>query len=297
MDIRALAMGLAFAVIWSSAYATARVIVADAAPLLSLAIRFTISGALALAVGLALGQRLRLTPAQWRATLIFGLCQNAIYLGLNFVAMQWIEASLAAIIASTMPLLVAALGWMLFGERIRPLGIVGLLTGMAGVALIMTARMQGGAAPLGLALCLIAALALALATLMMRGASSGGNLWIVVGLQMWVGAALLWVAALGFEPWRLTASPAWMLAMAYQIVMPGIVATVLWFGLVARIGAVKASTFHFLNPFFGVLIAAVLLGEAVRLTDMIGVVIVMAGILAVQISKQVPSVQAPARGA
>jgi probable blue pigment (indigoidine) exporter len=44
---------------------------------------------------------LRLTKAQWRAVLIFGICQNALYLGLNFVAMQTVEASLAAIIASS----------------------------------------------------------------------------------------------------------------------------------------------------------------------------------------------------
>lgn len=290
MDLRALAMGLAFAIIWSSAYATARVIVADAPPILSLAIRFTLSGGLALAVGLLMGQSLRLSRAQWRATLIFGLCQNAIYLGLNFVAMQWIEASLAAIIASTMPLLVAALGWALFGERIRPLGLLGLALGLGGVGLIMATRLQGGAEPLGIALCLVAALALALATLMVRGAASGGNLWIVVGLQMWVGAAVLW-GITGFgDSWQITVSPHWLAAMAYQIVMPGIVATVLWFGLVGRIGAVKAATFHFLNPFFGVAIAALLLGEAIRLNDMIGVAIVMVGILAVQMSKQAPAV-------
>lgn len=290
MDLRALAMGLAFAVIWSSAYATARVIVADAPPLLSLAIRFTLSGGLAVAVGLLMGQSLRLTRLQWRATLIFGICQNAIYLGLNFVAMQWIEASLAAIIASTMPLLVAALGWALFGERIRPLGLLGLALGFGGVALIMASRLQGGAEPLGLALCLVAALALALATLMVRGAASGGNLWIVIGYQMWVGGAVLWILAAAGESWQITVSPHWLAAMAYQIIMPGIVATVLWFGLVGRIGAVKAATFHFLNPFFGVATAALLLGEAIRPTDMIGVAIVMAGILAVQMSKQAPAV-------
>lgn len=290
MDLRALAIGLAFAVIWSSAYATARVIVADAPPLLSLAIRFTLSGGLAVAVGLLMGQSLRLTRLQWRATLIFGICQNAIYLGLNFVAMQWIEASLAAIIASTMPLLVAALGWALFGERIRPLGLLGLALGFGGVALIMASRLQGGAEPLGLALCLVAALALALATLMVRGAASGGNLWIVIGYQMWVGGAVLWILAAAGESWQITVSPHWLAAMAYQIVMPGIVATVLWFGLVGRIGAVKAATFHFLNPFFGVATAALLLGEAIRPTDMIGVAIVMAGILAVQMSKQAPAV-------
>lgn len=286
MDLRAMGMGLAFALVWSSAYATARVIVADAGPLLSLAIRFTLSGAIAVALGAALGQSLRLTRAQLRAVLVFGLCQNAIYLGLNFTAMQWIEASLAAIIASTMPLLVAALGWLVLGQRLPMLGVAGLALGFGGVALIMAARLQGGADPLGVAMCLIAALALAGATLTLRGAASGGNVLVVVGYQMGVGAVALAVLAALVEPWRLELSPHWLAAMAYQILLPGIFATVLWFALVRRIGAVKAATFHFLNPFFGVVIAALLLGEGIRLTDMLGVAVVMAGILAVQVSRQ-----------
>lgn len=52
--------------------------------------------------------------------------------------------------------------------------------------------------------------------------------------------------------------------MAIAILMPGIFATVLWFALVRRIGAVKAATFHFLNPFFGVVIAALVLGEGIQ---------------------------------
>ena len=129
MDLRALGMGLLFALIWSSAYATARVIVADAGPILSLAIRFTLSGAIAVALGAALGQSLRLTGAQFRAVLVFGLCQNAIYLGLNFIALQWVEASLAVIIAASMPLLVAALGWAFKGERVSPQAAAGLAAG------------------------------------------------------------------------------------------------------------------------------------------------------------------------
>jgi drug/metabolite transporter (DMT)-like permease len=67
--------------------------------------------------------------------------------------------------------------------------------------------------------------------------------------------------------------------------VPGLAATLVWFLLVQRIGAVKAATFHFLNPFFGVAVAAVVLGEALRLTDVIGVAIVMGGILAVQMAR------------
>ena len=106
MDARAIAMGLAFALMWSSAFTSARIIVADASPLFSLALRFLISGLIGVAIARALGQTWRLSRNQWRATIVFGVCQNALYLGLNFVAMQTIQASLAAIIAATMPLLV-----------------------------------------------------------------------------------------------------------------------------------------------------------------------------------------------
>ncbi|NHX28214.1 EamA/RhaT family transporter, partial [Escherichia coli] len=43
MDIRAIGMGLAFALMWSSAFTSARIIVADAPPLLALSRRFLIS--------------------------------------------------------------------------------------------------------------------------------------------------------------------------------------------------------------------------------------------------------------
>ena len=59
MDIRAIALGLFFVAAWSSAFAAARLIVADAPPFLALSVRFLISGTIALAVGFALGQRIR----------------------------------------------------------------------------------------------------------------------------------------------------------------------------------------------------------------------------------------------
>ena len=161
MDLRALVMGLVFSLMWSSAFATARVIVADAPPLWALTLRFALSGLIAVAVARALGQSWQLTRPVARSVIIFGLCQNALYLGLNFVALQWVQASVAAIIASAMPLIVAVLGWLWRGERVAPLGQIGLALGFAGVALIMGTRLSGGSDPLGLALCVLGATALA----------------------------------------------------------------------------------------------------------------------------------------
>jgi len=285
MDARAIAMGLAFALMWSSAFTSARIIVADASPLFSLALRFLISGLIGVAIARALGQTWHLTRNQWRATIIFGVCQNALYLGLNFVAMQTIEASLAAIFAATMPLLVALASWLLFGERLKPLGIVGLIAGVLGVGLIMGTRISAGVDLFGMALCSVGVLALTLATLALRGATSGGNFMMVVGLQMLVGSALLFVAAPLFEDIYINPTLPLALAFAYTTLVPGLVATFIWVLLLNRIGPLRAATFHFLNPVFGVAIAAWLLGERLGPLDLVGVLIVTTGILAVQLSR------------
>jgi len=285
MDIKAIFLGIAFAFMWSSAFTSAHIIVASAPPLTALSLRFLISGLVGIALAKKLGQSWNLTKGQWVGTFIFGFFQNALYLGLNFVAMQTIDASLAAIIASTMPLLVALTGWLIFKERINLFGILGLIAGVAGVFLIMGTRLNGGVDVFGLILCGFGVFALAFASLAVRGASSGGNILMIVGLQMLVGSFVLAAIALPTESFDFSLSLSVILAFLYTTFVPGLGATWVWFVLVGRIGAVRASTFHFLNPFFGVLVAYIILGESIGFIDLIGVVIITSGILMVQLSK------------
>jgi len=285
MDIKAIFLGIAFAFMWSSAFTSAHIIVASAPPLTALSLRFLISGLVGIALAKKLGQSWNLTKGQWVGTFIFGFFQNGLYLGLNFVAMQTIDASLAAIIASTMPLLVALTGWLIFKERINLFGILGLIAGVAGVLLIMGTRLNGGVDVFGLILCGIGVFALAFASLAVRGASSGGNILMIVGLQMLVGSFVLAAIALPTESFDFSLSLSVILAFLYTTFVPGLGATWVWFVLVGRIGAVRASTFHFLNPFFGVLVAYIILGESIGFIDLIGVVIITSGILMVQLSK------------
>ncbi len=285
VDVPAILGGLAFAIIWSSAFTSAKIIVNNAPPLTASAVRFLIAGLIALALARILGQSFTLTRQQWQMTVLFGICQNGLYLGLNFVALKTVEASLASIIASTLPLLVAFAGWLITKETLRPLGVAGLFAGMAGVVLIMGTRLTQGVDPAGIALCGIGVLALTFATLAVKGASSGGNVMVVVGFQMLVGSAVLWGPALALETLIVNWSVTFVAAFLYTLFLPGLLATLAWFWLVRRIGATRAATFHFMNPFLGVAIAAALLGEAIGVLDVIGVVIIALAILAVQFSK------------
>ncbi|MDB4229296.1 DMT family transporter [Paracoccaceae bacterium] len=272
---------------WSSAFTSAKIIVSSAPPLSALSLRFLVSGLLAIGIGWLLGQSLKLTSSQWKATVIFGICQNSIYLGLNFIAVQRIEASVAAIIASTMPLIVAFLGWIIFRDRLKPLAIFGLVLGFIGVLIIMNTRIQNINDLGAISLCVLGAISLAIATLSVKNATSGGNLWIIVGYQMIIGSIALLPFALLLEEIDIAWSFKLIIAFFYTTLIPGLLATWVWFVLVSKVGAVKGATYHFLNPFFGVLIAYIILKESIGLSDYIGVIVVSVGIIIVQISKNV----------
>lgn len=289
MDFKAIAMGVSFALLWASAFTATRIAVLAAPPLTALVLRFALSAVIAIGLARGLGQSWRLSRAEWRTVLLFGLCQNALYLGFAWVAMQYVEASVSAIIASTMPLIVAFLGWVVYGERLRPMAVAGLVAGVIGVTIIMGVRLQHGLNLHGVFLCVCSVIALTFATLSARGAGGSRNMMMIVGLQMLVGSVALLLPALVMEWDRpVVWSGELIAAMAYSVLVPGIVATWIWFLLVARVGAVRAATFHFLSPIFGVAIAAALLGERFGASDVIGALIVAAGILMVQLAR-IPS--------
>ena len=67
MSLKALLLGLVFALLWSSAYTAARIIVTYSPPLGALSLRFFISGILALFIAKWLGQNFKLSKKQFLA--------------------------------------------------------------------------------------------------------------------------------------------------------------------------------------------------------------------------------------
>jgi len=257
----------------------------DAPPLLTLTVRFLVSGLIGIAIAFALGQRISLNRQEWTAVIVLGVCQNTLYLGACFVAVQWVQASVVVIIASMLPLLVAFARWLFFSERLSRLGMIGLTIGVGGVLIMMSDKLVGGASPMGVLASLVGVTALATATLLVGSTLMGNkNMLMIIGLQMLVGAITLLPVSAAFETW--TVNWTWSLAGAfgYLVLVAGLLATAIWFWMVSAIGPTRAATFHFLNPFFGVAIAAIILGDPLPASMVIGVITIMVGILAVQLS-------------
>ena len=281
MKFQHLLSGFAFSVIWSSAFTSAKIAMLYAPPFLLLSIRFFISGILGIILARLMGQKANFSWAVWISIIIFGLCQNTVYLGLNFVSMQWIDASLAAIIASLLPIIVAALSVILLRERFSNWTFLGLTAGVLGVLMLAQEKISYRIELLGTILCFAAVISLATATIILRNIKDN-NIVMIVGIQMFVGGFTLFPISFLFETWDIIWSKELVLAFWYTTLIPGLFATILWLKLLNQIGPTKAASFHFLNPFFGVLIANLILKEPLLPQHLLGVIVIMIGILAVQ---------------
>ncbi len=283
MKFRDLVLGVSFALIWSSAFTSARISMFDAPPFLLLSLRFFVSGVIAIGLAYIVGQSINFSKSEWSAIFIFGVCQNTIYLGLNFVAMQWIDASLAATIASLLPLIVTIFLWLFFKEQLTALGLIGLFVGLLGLILIVYPTLQNSFNIVGILFCLIGVLALAIATIVVRN-STNKNMIMMIGIQMMVGSFTLLPLSIAFEVWEINLTLSLITSFLYTTIFPGLIATLIWFKLIYFIGPIKAAAFHFLNPFFGVLIANIILSESLFWQQTVGVLLVTMAILSLQLS-------------
>ena len=270
----------AFCLLWSSAFAVAKLAIADSPPLLLLAARFLLAGLLMLGVAVLSGASLRLDRRDMTVFALLGVANQAVYLGLGYFGMKTISAGLAALIISANPVLTALLATAWLGEQITWRKIIGLVLGIGGVAVVVQNRLGVGTDHLaGILFSLAALVSLVGGTLLFKRFTPRGGLWVGNGVQSLAAGIAIAPIALATESvadvvptWRLLA------AFAYLVLLVSVFAYLLWFRILAVSGATAASAYHFLMPPLGMLFGWLLLGEHVAAVDLIGIVPVALGI-------------------
>jgi uncharacterized membrane protein len=133
----------AFCLLWSSAFAVAKLALAGCPPLLLLTARFLLAGGLMLTVAAVDGAPWRLSRRDILVLAVLGVANNALYLGLNYFGMRSISAGLSALIISANPVLTVVLAAVFLNERMTWRKTAGLLLGIGGVAFIVQGRISG----------------------------------------------------------------------------------------------------------------------------------------------------------
>jgi len=273
-------MVVAFCLLWSLAYAVAKVAIADGPPLLLLTFRLLLAAVVMLGAAALSGVPLKLSRHDLFLFMALGIANQAAYLGLSYVGLQSISSGLAALVISANPVLTAVLAAAFLNERMTWRKIAGLALGVGGVAFVVQSRIVGGVDHAGgIAFTLAALVSLVVGTILFKKFAPSGGLWVGNGVQSLSAGLAVLPFAFTFESvgdivptWRLAA------AMAFLVLLVSVFAYLLWFQLLKQLGATAASSYHFLMPPLGMFFGWLLLGEHVSFADFAGIVPVALGI-------------------
>ena len=269
-----------FLMLWSSAFSVAKLAIADCPPLLLLAARFLIASVLMFGIAAISGVRWTLGRRDILLFALLGIANQAIYLGVGYVALRDVSAGLAVLIFSANPIVTAVFATLVLGERMTWSKAAGLVLGIVGVAFIVESRLSIGSDHLrGILLTVVSLLSFVGGTILFKYYAPKDGLWIGNGVQSLAAGIALLPFSLATESigdivptWRLLAS------FAFLVVLVSVFAYLLWFKILSVSGATAASSYYFLMPPLGMLFGWLLLGEHVALSDLIGIIPVVLGI-------------------
>ena len=278
------------AVVWGLCFVLIQASLPNPAPLLLAGSRALIGGAI-LAAGALLRaalRSLRAPPPQAASAaapralpslglvVALALSNVALAFGAMYLAADRAEAAVASVLTGGQPLLVAAAGWLWFGERGSRQSVLGLALGLGGVVLASSAA-AGATSTSGVALALLAAGAPAAGTLLMRRLAGSVDLLVTTGVQFLLGGIILVAVSGLIEPWS---QVRWTAAIPGLLVL-GVLGTGLaylgWFWLLGRLSLVRLGAALFLVPVVGVAVA-VAVGDRPSPVELAGVTLTLAGI-------------------
>jgi len=269
-----------FCLLWSSAFAAAKIALRDCPPLTLLTVRFLLAGLLMLGVAAATGGLRRIPARELLSLAMLGVLNNALYLGLSWSGMASVSSAFAAVLISTNPLLIGLLAGPVLGERLGWRKVLGLALGLLGVLVVLRTRLSGMHEDLhGTLLVVGGLLSMVAGTLAYKRVRPQANLWSATGVQQLAAFAVLLPFALHHEAGLpVNVTPGLVGSMAYTIVAVSMGSYALWFSILNRTSATSASALHFLMPPLGLLFGWAVLGEAVSWQDMAGIVPIAFGI-------------------
>ena len=269
--------------VWGSTYLAIRVMVETVPPLLGAGVRFTIAGAVMVAV-----LAVRLGPAAVRPTR--GALLGAGLIGLLLpganavvsVAEQHVPSSLAALLIASVPL------WVILlrrgaGERVTRASFGAVLLGFAGVALLVRPGPQSGdASVVGLLTCVAAAVMWASGSFASRRVELPAHPLVSTGWQMLLGGIACLVAGLvtGEAPQVDAAelSVRSLLALGYLIVFGSWLAFTAYAWLLQNAPLSRVSTYAYVNPVVAIVLGWLILDEVVAPVTIVGAAIIVVSV-------------------
>jgi drug/metabolite transporter (DMT)-like permease len=218
----------------------------------------------------------------WKWYVLLGLLNSVIPYTLITWGETRVSSGLAAILVGAMPIFTVLLAhYMTHDEKFTPRKVVGILAGFVGVVILFlpdvfeaaTANIFGGLAVVA------AAVSYALATIYARRHLKGYSPVMNSFGQMLTASVILIPASLLLErPWTLAPTVPSLASIVTLAVMGTAFAYLLYFWLIANVGATRTSLVTYISPVIAVVLGAVFLNEHLQWTTIVGLGLIIAGV-------------------
>jgi drug/metabolite transporter (DMT)-like permease len=257
-------------VVWGSTYLAIDLAVETLPSFLMLAVRFLVAGAILYLLSSRGAERPRLV--HWRSALAVGGALLLLGNGGVAYAVEHVDTGVVALIVGSVPLWMALLDRVIYGQRLAPVAVAGLVLGFGGIAFL--ARPSGDGSLVGVIVVLLGSLAWAAGSLYARNAPAPANALQGASMQMLAGAALLGVAGLSTgelgELSLAAASGTSLLALVYLITLGSLVGFSAYIWLLKVAPTHLVGTYAYVNPVVAVLLGTLWLGEPITLNTLVG---------------------------
>ena len=268
----------AFVLLWSSSFIAARVGLRHLTPLLFVALRMCLCAAVLAGVMLALRRSWTALRGYWLHCAVAGVLVHAVLLMTAHVAMTRVPAAPIALVQTLNPLLTAALAWPVLGERLRPLQWLGLLLGAAGVVLIVGLAALHSQVEMRLLLWTAGGTAaLCSGTLYFGRFCRGVPILEGTTVQFAAAAAACLVSMSLLEQPHANWTYGAVLSVAWNAAFVSLGGMALYFVMLTRGTAARATANFYLVPGTAALMAWLLLGESLGALTLVGLAVSSVG--------------------
>ena len=292
---------LALAFVWGTAFMAIKAGLSYFPPVLFAAVRFDLAAVLMLGYAIYATNRWRPRGRdEWLLVAVGGVFIIAGYHALLFIGEQNTTSATAAVIVSLSPVLTPALARaFLPSERLSAVGVVGILLGLVGVAVLTRPTPENllGGDLVPKLFVFAAAVSFALGSVVSERIEAALPAPTMEAWSMVLGAVVLH-AATALSPESLAdaeiALPG-LAALLYLSVASSAIGFLIYFDLLDRLGPVEINLVSYVAPVFAALSGALLLGEIVDALTVVGFVIIFTGFVLLKrraIAAELPRVRA-----
>jgi drug/metabolite transporter (DMT)-like permease len=262
--------------IWGASFLFMRVSANDFGPMPLVEVRLGL-GSLVLLPFLWRARAQFASPKLWGKLALIGAINSAVPFMLFAWAAQRAPAGVGAIANAMTVLFTALVGFLFFGEKVGAKRAIALFTGFAGVVVLASGKIAGASIGSAVLAGTAAAFLYGIGINLVRRHLTGLPPAAVASATL--GTSTLMVLPFAVASWPEQAIPlkSWLSAGMLGVVCTGI-AFVMYYRLIARIGASRASTVTYLIPVFGVAWAWLLLGESLTWTMAISAALILGSV-------------------